>query len=265
MSFFNSIVLGLVEGITEFIPVSSTGHLIIVGKILNFTGGKAASFEIFIQSGAILAVIFLYRQKFWDLCRIESKNEQKFSGIYGTFLLFLTTAPALILGFLSHHFIKEHLFNPATVAAGLGIGGLWIIIVEKFLPQFKKSGLDSLGWQDALLIGCFQCFALWPGMSRSASTILGAMLIGIDRKTAVEYSFFAAVPVMIAATSYDLYKTVPLLEKGDFLFFSAGFIVSFVSAVLAIRFFIRLLNQWTLLPFGIYRIIISPIIFLTMK
>jgi undecaprenyl-diphosphatase len=253
-----AIVLGIVEGVTEFIPVSSTGHLIVTGHLLGFEGPKASTFEIFIQLGAILAVVFLYKQRFFQLCTLRRSGG--FSGLHGWILLGLTSLPALILGALTHGMIKRSLFNPVTVAVGLGLGGVAILLIERFRPRVKKVGLDTLDWQDALTIGFFQCFALWPGVSRSASTILGAMTIGVERETAAQYSFLAAVPIMVAATGLDLYKSLPLLSGSDLPFFSLGFVVSFVAAWLAIKSFIHFLGTHTLIPFGWYRIVVAPII-----
>jgi len=259
-----AIILGLVEGLTEFIPVSSTGHLIIAGHLIGFEGERAATFEIFIQLGAILAVVFLYKERFWRLIptRFEVKPEQGLSGLRGLLLLTVTTFPALVLGGLSHDTIKEKLFSPATVAVGLGMGGIAILLIESRLPQVKRIGLDSITWQDALAVGLFQCLALWPGMSRSAVTILGAMMIGIERKTAVEYSFFAAVPTLVAATAFDLLQSMGLLQSSDVLIFGIGFVVAFISAWFAVKIFIRLLATYTLKPFGWYRIVVAAIVFL---
>ncbi|MGB3940393.1 MAG: undecaprenyl-diphosphate phosphatase [Candidatus Manganitrophaceae bacterium] len=250
--WLDAVVLGLVEGFTEFIPVSSTGHLIIAGHLLGFEGAKASTFEVFIQLGAILAVVALYKERFLHL--FDFSQARAFSGLNGMVLLGLTTLPALVFGALAHKFIKEHLFNTTTVAIGLGVGGVGILLAERFLSKPERQGLDSLRPKDALLIGLFQCLALWPGVSRAGATILGGMIIGTERKTAAEYSFLAAVPVMFAATAYDLYKSLPLLQPSDIPFFSIGFIVSFIAAWLAVRTFIRLLARHTLIPFGWYRI-----------
>lgn len=225
-----AIILGIVEGLTEFIPVSSTGHLIWVGHLLKFTGEKADSFEIFIQLGAILAVVFLYRERFWALLPTSSswtkESTAGFSGRKGCWLLALTTAPALLAGYLTHHAIKTYLFSTSTVALALVVGGLGILLAEKVRPLSRIKELDGITARQALMVGLFQCLALWPGTSRSAATIIGAMLCGLDRKTAAEYSFICAVPIMIAATSYDLLKTWRLLEAPDLLLFAIGFIVS---------------------------------------
>lgn len=259
MEFLIAAFMGLIEGITEFIPVSSTGHLIVAGHLLLLQGPSASTFEVFIQLGAILAVVVVYRKKFLQLASF--KREAGFKGLNGLVLLALTTLPALAAGALAHGFIKRHLFNPATVAVGLGVGGIAILLVEKLMRGPKRFGLDNLTWKDALLIGLFQCLALWPGTSRSACTILGAMLLGVDRKTAAEYSFFAAVPVMCAAVSFDLYKSAPLLSPSDMGVFAVGFAAAFLFALLAIKFFIRLLGKHTLIPFGWYRIAMSCFVF----
>jgi len=252
------LILGLVEGLTEFIPVSSTGHLIVAGHLLGFAGERAATFDMFIQLGAILAVVFLYKDTFLGL--FTSRRSTGVAGFHGLVLLALTTVPALVVGGLSHGYIKRHLFNPQTVAIGLGLGGLAILLVERWLPRTRLYGLGALRWREALLVGLFQCLALWPGTSRSAATIIGGMLAGIDRKTAAEYSFLAAVPVMCAAVAFDLFKSRGILQASDVPVFALGFVVSFVSAAVAVKGFLRLLGSLTLGGFGWYRIVIAPLI-----
>lgn len=249
-------LLGLVEGMTEFLPVSSTGHLIAVGHLLNFRGPTAATFDIFIQLGAILAVALHYRDKVLGLCTFT--RSEGFTGLHAWSLLAITTLPALVIGAVLHGVIKEYLFNPTTVAIGLGLGGLAILLVERSRPDVEVFEMDALRWREALAIGVFQCFALWPGISRAAATILGAMLVGVGRKTAAEYSFLAAIPVIVAATAFDLYANRAVIGISDMPVFAIGFVVSFVSAWFAIRFFLRLLDRWTLRPFGWYRIIVAP-------
>ncbi len=267
MDIFQAIILGIVEGLTEFIPVSSTGHLIIAENFLGLTGEKAATFAVFIQLGAILAVVFLYKDRFLGL--ISFKKTDNFSGINGIIFLGLTTLPAGLFGVLAHSYIKQHLFSPTTVAWGLGIGGVIMILIEKRAKQnagvvregsvpgegnVPREGIDHLTWKDALAIGFFQSLALWPGVSRSGATIVGGMMLGIHRKTAAEYSFLAAVPLMCAAVTFDLIRSAPLLQASDMPIFMTGFVVSFVAAMGAIAYFIRLLGQITLRPFGWYRI-----------
>jgi undecaprenyl-diphosphatase len=199
-------VLGLVEGLTEFLPVSSTGHLIITGYLLEYTGPKAESFQVAIQLGAILAVVFLYKERFAALFRFGT-GHGRFSGLRGWYLLALTSAPASVLGLLTHSFIKEHLFGPVTVAWALAAGALYILAVEHKGEGSRYETLDDVSPALALGIGMFQCLALWPGFSRSAATIMGALLLGSRRRLAAEYSFVAAVPIMFAATGYDMYKS----------------------------------------------------------
>jgi undecaprenyl-diphosphatase len=259
VELFHAAILGIVEGLTEFVPVSSTGHLIVVGHLLGFEGPRAATFEVFIQLGAILAVVVLYKERFLRLCTFGTAAG--FRGPRGVLLLGLTSLPALVLGALTHSLIKEYLFNPTTVAMGLGIGGVGIIVTERFLPKVRKVGIDAVGGREALGVGLFQCLALWPGMSRSACTIVGGMIVGLERETAAQYSFLAAVPIMFAATVLDLYKSLPILQGSDVPMFATGFIVSFVAAWLAIKFFLRFLASHTLNPFGWYRIVAALGIF----
>jgi len=254
-------ILGIVEGITEFLPVSSTGHLIIVGNLLKFTGEKASCFEVFIQLGAILAVVVLYFNRFTALIPFQNEADGKFSGFRGITLLLVTTLPALAAGYLAHKTIKQYLFGPLTVALALGLGGIGILLAEKFKPRSDTLDLDSLSYGQALMVGLFQCIALWPGMSRSASTIVGGLFSGLDRKVAAEYSFLAAVPVMVAATGYDLYKEWGELNFSDFGFFAVGFVVSFLAAAAAVKLFITLLQRWSLAPYAWYRIIVAPLIY----
>jgi undecaprenyl-diphosphatase len=255
LDVWHACVLGIVEGLTEFIPVSSTGHLIVVGHLLGFDGVKASTFEIFIQLGAILAVVFLYKERFLSLCTLGM--EEGFRGPKGIMLLGLTTLPALIFGAAAHSFIKAYLFNPFTVALGLGVGGVGIVIMEWCLPRAHKSGIDALTWKDALAVGLFQCLSLWPGISRSAATILGGMSMRLARETAAQYSFLAAVPVMVAATVFDLYQSLPFLHGSDIPMFGIGFVVSFIAAWLAVKGFLRFLGGHTLSVFGWYRIVVA--------
>ena len=257
-----AVILGIVLGLTEYLPVSSAGHLIVVGAALNFTGPKATCFEVFIQIGAISAVLVLFRHRFIGLLPFKSMaKDNRFSGWRGITLLALTTLPAVVLGALFHHVIKTYLFSPLTVAGALAVGGVAILVAERFKPAPKIQELDEVDYSHALKIGLIQCLALWPGVSRSASTIIGGMFCGLDRKVAAQYSFMAAVPILSAAAIYDLFKNWHLFQMSDVTFFGVGLIVSFCSACLAIKTFLALIQRWTLKPFGYYRIIIAPIIF----
>ena len=256
-------ILGLVEGVTEFLPISSTGHLILAGHLLHFTGPKASVFEVFIQIGAIFAVVAAYPQRFLGF--FDFKSRQGFSGVNAFLLLACTTLPALGVGFLVHDFVKERFFNPWTVATALIVGGIWIIAMESRALTVKKDSLDELGWKDAWVIGLFQCLAIWPGMSRSAATILGAMTIGIGRRAAAEYSFFAAVPILCAAALLDLVKGLPSLVPADFPFFGTGLAVSFITAWMVIKLFIGMVSRFKMTAFGWYRIALAAAILFWLK
>ncbi len=265
-----AILIAILEGLTEFIPVSSTGHMILASHALGFTGPNVDTFMVFIQLGAILAVVGLYRERFLALIPGRAAvvpgaavgaaavaGPTRFAGWRGIALLALTTFPALVAGKLAHGYIKQHLFSPLTVAAGLALGGVALIVVERFVRRPTRSGLDSLGVREALLVGLFQCLALWPGVSRAGATIVGGMLIGLDRKTTAEFSFLAAVPIMMAAVGYDLYKSREFLVLSDVPLFALGFVVALASAWAAIRFFIRFLANHTMEGFGWYRIALA--------
>ncbi len=257
-----AVVLGIVLGLTEYLPVSSAGHLIVVGTALNFTGPKATCFQVFIQIGAISAAVVMFRHRFIGLIPLISvPQEERFSGWRGIILLALTTIPAVIMGAIFHHAIKTYLFGPLTVAGALGVGGVAILVAEKFKPEPKTFKIDDVNYSHAIKIGLVQCLALWPGVSRSASTIFGGLFCGLDRRIAAEYSFVAAVPILTAAAVYDLYKNWSLFNTSDLPFFLVGLAVSFVCACLAIKTFMALLKTWTFVPFGYYRIIIAPIIY----
>ena len=253
-----AVILGIVEGLTEFLPVSSTGHLIISGHLLGFTGPKAETFEVVIQLGAILAVMVLYWPTFMQLVR--PTQGRKFSGWYGLSMLVLTSIPASVLGLLVHDTIKEHLFTPTTVAWALGVGALAILYVERTTKTVRYTSLEEMTPKLAFGIGCFQCLALWPGFSRSASTIMGGMLLGTGRTMAAEYSFIAAVPIMFAATGLDLLKSWHLLTSDDLLIILIGFVVSFFAAWAAVKTFIHLLKRITLRPFAWYRLALAPLV-----
>ncbi|OIO04684.1 MAG: undecaprenyl-diphosphatase [Desulfovibrionaceae bacterium CG1_02_65_16] len=266
--WYVALIMGIVEGLTEFLPVSSTGHLILVGDLLRFTGPKAETFDIAIQLGAILAVMVLYRERFTGLLRAEPSRA--FSGARGVWLLFLTSLPALVIGFLTHHAIKEHLFGPRTVAAAFVVGALMMFVVEARAARRGRSrqagrqtaGLDAITPKLALGVGFFQCLALWPGFSRSGATIMGGMLLNVDRKTSAEYSFLAAVPVMCAAVGYDMLKSWRLFDAGDLTFLAIGFVVSFIFGWIAVKGFIGLVSHVTLKPFAWYRLVLAPVVWL---
>ena len=255
-------LMGVVEGLTEFLPISSTGHLIIVGHFSGFEDlvGKdvATAFDIVIQLGAILAIVAAYPSRFAGLLRF--RDNRGLAGLHGIGLLVVTSIPASIVGLLARKTIHEKLFNPMTVAAALAVGAVWILLVERFRPRTRIEGVDALTWKEALWVGLFQCLSLWPGMSRSASTIIGGMMVGVERKTATEYSFFAAVPIMIAATIYEFYKNYAIFHVAQLQILAVGFVVSFIFAWLAVKFFIHFLSRHTLAPFGWYRLALAAVV-----
>lgn len=262
---FIAFVLGAVEGLTEFLPVSSTGHLILAGELLDFVGEKANIFEVVIQLGAIFAVVVLYWPRFWGLLAplVGRQNGPAlaFSGWRGLWLLFLTTLPPCIAGLALHSYIKT-LFSPLTVAAALAVGALCMLLVEHWGARRRPlcTSLDEVTPRLALGIGCCQCLALWPGFSRSAATIMGGMLLGAQRKLAAEYSFIAAVPLMVAATGYDLLKAWHLFSWADAPLFVAGSVFSFLFAWAAVKSFIALMGHLTLRPFAYYRLVVACLV-----
>ncbi|MDA1354323.1 MAG: undecaprenyl-diphosphate phosphatase [bacterium] len=252
-----AILLGIIEGLTEFIPASSTGHLILAGHWLQFPAHLASTFEITIQLGAILAVVILYKNIFRPF--IYPKNWRSPLAIN----IMIATLPALGIGALTHTFIKAHLFSPTTVAIGLGIGGILMILVDKTHPPLGQTdSIDTITTKQALFIGIAQCAALWPGTSRSGATIVGGILTGLSAQTAAQFSFIIAVPIMIAAVTYDLIKTAPTLNNSDLSLIIIGFVTAFMVALLAIKVFLHLLKKWRLTPFGIYRIILAILVLL---
>jgi undecaprenyl-diphosphatase len=260
-------LLGIVEGLSEFLPISSTGHLIVFGTIFGFTGERADTFEIFIQIGAMLAVVVLYWKRFLNLIPkpdgatwFVRMTQGGFSGWTGLMKLAAGCLPAFVLGFLLHKYIKIHLFSPIVVAYSLIIGGIILLFFpENKIPK-KTYSIDQISFLDAFKVGCFQVLALCPGVSRSASTIVGGLLCGMRREVAAEFSFFLAVPTLIAAAGYDLLKSFRILSIDDFSFFAVGTFVSFLAAMIAIRTFIGLLQRYSLRPWGGYRIFAGIII-----
>ena len=253
-------LMGVVEGITEYLPISSTGHLVLVNEWMGNPFSEI--FEVVIQSGAVLAVLVEYWKRFLRLA--DFRNHEGFSGLRGWLWLALTTLPAIGLGFLFHDAIKEKLFSPGVIALALGVGGVVMIVLERLLPSHDEGGVDGLGWKRALGIGLFQCIAMVPGTSRSMATILGGRLMGLGRKTAAEYSFFAAVPVLLLAGAFSLYNGWSTLRRADLVPFAIGLIVSYFVARLAIRFLMKLISHHTLEAFGWYRIALSLVVWATL-
>lgn len=247
-----SLVMGVVEGLTEFLPISSTGHLIITGSLLNFLQKDQRDvFEIFIQLGAILAVCWEYREKLSGVAKglLKEKGARIF-----TLNLFVAFLPAAVIGLLLAKTIKAHLFFPGPVAGAFIFGGLIILWVERRKHSIRVPDVDSITPKDAFFVGVAQCFALIPGMSRSASTIIGGLLFGFSRKAATEFSFFLAIPTLTAAALYDLLKHRSVLDSGMAYLFAAGFVMSFVCALVAVRGLIRFISRHDFSAFAWYRI-----------
>jgi undecaprenyl-diphosphatase len=251
-------ILGLLEGATEFLPVSSTGHLILAGHWLGFEA-KDNVFEIVIQTGAILAIILLYFGKLWSTLIGLPRSPQARSFALAVIAAFL---PAAILGAIFHEVIKTVLFSPLTVSWALIIGGLVLIWVDKMKLTFTVTHIDQITPKIAFRIGMAQCFAIIPGVSRSGATMVGAMLTGVDRKTAAEFSFFLAIPTLIGASAFDLSKSYGALLAKDYVLIAVGFACAFLSALLVIRGFIAWLSSHGLAIFGWYRIALGFIMLL---
>ena len=258
-----SIILGIVEGLTEFIPVSSTGHLIIADHFLKFqeaigTPDKAELFEIVIQLGAILAVGFIYRRDLW--MALNAKEMKSGPGRLRTHL-FIAFLPAAIVGFLFHKTITTYLFSPLTVSISLIIGGIIIVYVESFISVHRqKTEIKTMTVKDALIVGFSQVLSLIPGVSRSGATIIGGMSGGMTRSAATEFSFLLSFPIMIAATVYDLYKHRDVLSSDLYATIGIGFLVAFITALVVVRWFIKYVRSHSFTGFGIYRIIFGGLI-----
>lgn len=256
-------ILGIVEGLTEFLPVSSTGHMIIVGHLLGFEGDKAATFEVLVQLGSILAVVVVFWRRMFGLIGIHfGRPVENAHGSLTLGHILIAMVPAVILGFLVHDFLKAHLFGPETVMWALVAGGILLLIAEWRRPPVRSETLDDITYRQALGIGLFQCFALWPGFSRSGSTISGGMLLGISRQAAAEFSFILAVPMMLGASALDLYKSWHQLSLADLPMFAVGFVTAFVVAMLAIKTFLTLIRRFSFVPFAIYRFIVAFAVYL---
>ncbi|MEO8199816.1 MAG: undecaprenyl-diphosphate phosphatase [Gemmatimonadota bacterium] len=252
-----AVILGLVEGITEFIPVSSTGHLIIASDWLDFTGDRAATFEIFIQLGAILAIVWLYRARFIQVLT----GWRRSGGTRGLVInLAIAFLPAAIVGFLFHHWIKEHLFQPFTVALALVAGGVVILLIERWHSIPRIDTVEAIPPSTALGIGLAQVLSLFPGVSRSGATIMGGYSLGLSRKAATEFSFFLAVPVMIAATLFDLVKSRDVLVASDAPLFAVGFVVAFLSALIVVKAFLGYVSHKNFVVFAWYRIVLGIVV-----
>ncbi|MGZ5091251.1 MAG: undecaprenyl-diphosphate phosphatase [Burkholderiales bacterium] len=255
-----ALVLGVVEGLTEFLPVSSTGHLIIAGQLLGVHDEKGKVFEIAIQTGAMLAVVWEYRARF-----ARAVTGLGSDPVAQRFVLNLIVAfiPAALLGLLFGKFIKAHLFHAIPVALAFIVGGIIILWVERRPRRAVIEHVDQMTWKDALKVGIAQAFALIPGTSRSGATIIGGMLFGLSRRAATEFSFFLAVPTLIAAGAYDLFKHRDLLSTADVPVFGVGFVAAFVSAFVCVRWLIRYVATHDFTIFAWYRIVFGVIVLAT--
>jgi undecaprenyl-diphosphatase len=251
-----AIMISIVEGITEFIPISSTGHMIIVGNVINFKGDFATSFEVVIQLGAILAIIVLYWNKIWS--SVVEFFQAKPSGVKFWTNIIVAFIPAAVFGFLLNDKITEYLFSPGTVAIGLVVGGILMIIVEnKFRNKYTTENIEKINIKQSFKIGFFQCLALWPGMSRSASTIMGGWICGVSTVAATEFSFFLAIPTMIGATALTLFKSGMNFSSGEIITLIIGFVTAFLVALIVVEKFVSYLKQKPMKIFAIYRIVVG--------
>ena len=249
-------ILGIIEGLTEFLPVSSTGHLILAAQFLGVHDEKGKVFEVVIQLAAILAVCFFYRRMLWQ--KIQALMRGKEEGVYFVLLLLLAFLPAAIFGLLLHDFIKSVLFSPWVVVTALILGGILILFTEQHIKKPAIVKFEQLKLRHALILGFGQTLALIPGTSRSAATIITGLYLGLSRPLAAEFSFLLAIPTMIAATGYDFYQNYTLLD-GNWGFFIVGSLAAFFSALLCIRLFLAFISRYTFRVFGWYRIILGMV------
>jgi undecaprenyl-diphosphatase len=254
-----AILLGLIEGLTEFLPVSSTGHLILASHFLEFRQVPNNVFEVVIQFGAILAVCVAYWPRLWGTVvgLPREPKAQRFAGV-----ILLGFLPAMVLGALLHDIIKSTLFNPLVVAWSLLIGGIVILIVERLPKRPTVTTVDEMPLMLALKIGFCQAIAMIPGVSRSGATIIGGMLLGVERKAAMEFSFFLAIPTMLAAATYDIYKNWTVLKAAhdSFGLMAVGLVSAFVAALIVVKIAIRLVGKYGFAPFGWYRIVVGSVL-----
>ena len=252
-------VLGLVEGATEFVPVSSTGHLILVSNWLHLVDERAKTFDIFIQLGAILAIVWLYRRRLQHVVVSAGREPDSRRFVLNLLIAFL---PAAVVGFLAHDWIKSQLFNPTVVAVALLIGGVVILLIEHWCPSSAVDDIRGIPARTALGIGLAQVLSLIPGTSRSGATIMGGYALGLSRVAATEFSFFLAIPVMLAATMYDLLKSWSTLTATDAPMFGVGFVVSFLSALVVVKALLRYVSGHTFRVFAWYRIVLGALLLL---
>jgi len=254
-------VMGVVEGLTEFLPISSTGHLILAGSLLGFTDDKAKVFDIAIQTGAIAAVIIVYWQRLADTVRGLGRGSVQARRF--TLNVAIAFLPAVVLGLLLGKAIKAHLFTPTVVATAFIVGGFVILWAERRVAEARIESVDEMTPWDALKVGLVQCVAMIPGTSRSGATIIGAMLLGLSRKAATDFSFYLAIPTLIGAGAYSLVKERALLSAADLPLFGVGLLFSFVSAWICVRWLLRYIASHTFTPFAWYRIAFGIVVLVT--
>ncbi|MDQ0417157.1 undecaprenyl-diphosphatase [Croceifilum oryzae] len=266
---FVAFVLGIVEGLTEFAPVSSTGHMILVDDMIFqskklFSPEVANTFKVVIQLGSILAVVIVFKERFFNLLGLKKDRSEDAEQGYKLSLkhVIVGMMPAAILGFLFNGYIDEHLFTAKTVVIGLIAGAILMLAADWFRPSRPKvKTVDQITYKHAIGIGLFQCIALWPGFSRSGSTMSGGVLLGLGHRAAADFTFIMAVPVMFGASALSLVKHWDSFTMDALPFFIVGFISAFIFALISIRFFLKLINKIKLVPFAIYRIVLAAIIY----
>ncbi|RRQ51086.1 undecaprenyl-diphosphate phosphatase [Sphingorhabdus wooponensis] len=248
-----ALLLGFIEGLTEFLPVSSTGHLILAGELVGFTDNSSVAFKIAIQLGAILAVLLVYWRRFWAVGTGLLKMEA--GPISFTRNIMLGFAPALVIGVVAYDAIRAAMQTPEIVAIALIVGGVIILLLERVVKTVRFNAVEDIPFGTALSIGIVQCTAMLPGVSRSGATIMGGLMMGVERKTAAEFSFFLAVPTMMAATVYALWKDRALLNADDLGMIGIGFTMAFLVAVVVVKAFVAIVGKYGFAPFAYYRII----------
>ena len=263
MDLLTVILLGIVEGVTEFLPVSSTGHLIFAGTLLGVQDKATATFDIVIQLGAILAVVVLYWRRFRDVATgLFAGRSASWAFVRNIALGFV---PAAVIGLIVYKAVKALLESPTVVAIALIVGGIAILVIERMVRQPRYDTVEAMPWQTALGVGFVQCISMIPGVSRSGATIMGALSLGVDRRAAAEFSFFLAIPTMLAASGYDLLKSGATLGQGEWLSIAIGFVVSFIVALVVIRWFVGIVSRHGFAPFAWYRIVVGAVALIALQ
>ncbi len=260
MDLVQVLVLSIVEGLTEFLPVSSTGHMILVSSFLGNHGDQEKLFEVFIQLGAILSVVSLYSNKLHSFLKVRTFNSLTKMVPYSVLDVVLACLPPMIIGFLFYKKIKALLFTPISVAIALIVGGIWLIYIERKKNVSVSAEPEKIGPRNAFFIGCFQCLSLWPGFSRSGSCIIGGKSLGLSSVLSIEFSFIVSIPLMVVAVLYDIYKSIGSDLVINYSAFTLGFVIAYISAFLAVKTFISYISSNSLVPFGVYRIILGLIV-----